>query len=120
MYYLYILYSVKRGRFYTGHCEDVGDRFVRHNKGRSKATKSGVPWVLVYSQAFETRSEAIHREREIKSMKSRKYIVDIIGFDPDFLAATGSSGFIFRLIRKFPLTETPAYSPDHILWSILQ
>jgi len=83
MFYMYILYSFKIDRFYTGHCEDVGDRFIRHNQGRSKATKTGLPWVLVYSEGYKTRSGAVKREQQIKSMKSRGYIVELTGFYPD-------------------------------------
>jgi len=78
MYYVYILYSKSRDRFYTVHSEDVGDRFIRHNQGRSKATKSGRPWRLVYAEQFRTRSEAVQREKYIKAMKDRDYIIDLI------------------------------------------
>jgi len=78
MYYVYILYSKSRDHFYTGHCEDVGDRFLRHNQGRNKYTKSGRPWRLVYVEQFKTRGEAVSREAEIKRMKSRAYILELI------------------------------------------
>ncbi|TVQ03106.1 MAG: hypothetical protein EA359_10385 [Balneolaceae bacterium] len=41
MFYLYILYSKSRDRFYTGQCNDVGDRYLRHNLRKNKSTKSG-------------------------------------------------------------------------------
>lgn len=78
MYYVYILYSKSRDRFYTGHANDVGDRFIRHNQGRSKATKTGRPWRLVYAEQYGTRSKAVQRETQIKNMKSRKYIMELI------------------------------------------
>ncbi len=37
-----------------------------------------MPWRLVYFEMFETRTEAIKRENEIKSKKSRKYIEVLI------------------------------------------
>ncbi|HKI46712.1 MAG TPA: GIY-YIG nuclease family protein [Balneolales bacterium] len=78
MYYVYILYSRSRDRFYTGQTDDVGDRFIRHNQGRSKATKSGRPWLLAYAESYPTRSEAMRREKEIKGKKSREYIIELI------------------------------------------
>lgn len=81
MYYVYILYSKSRDRFYTGHCEDLGDRFIRHNQGRSKATKAGRPWRLVHAEQFRTRAEAVSRENQIKSMKSREYIIEMMKFE---------------------------------------
>ncbi len=78
MYYIYILYSKVNDRFYTGHAKDVGDRFIRHNQGRSQSTKAGRPWRLLYAEQFETRSQAVQREQQIKSMKSRKYILELL------------------------------------------
>ena len=88
MYYVYILYSKTIDRFYTGQTDDLGDRFIRHNQGRSKSTKSGMPWILVHSEAFKTRSEAIRRETEIKSKKNRKYMMWLTDFDPKDLSYT--------------------------------
>ncbi|MGD8747217.1 MAG: GIY-YIG nuclease family protein [Balneolaceae bacterium] len=79
MYYVYILYSKKWGKFYTGQTQDLGDRFIRHNQGRNSYTRQGRPWRLVYAERFASRSEAISREREIKNMKSRAYILGLIG-----------------------------------------
>jgi len=46
MHYLYILYSHRLDQYYTGHSYDVDKRFEKHNFGKSKATKRGVPWNL--------------------------------------------------------------------------
>jgi putative endonuclease len=52
----------------------IKNRLKRHNEGRSKATKSGIPWRLVYTEDFNTRSSAYQRELQIKKMKSRTYM----------------------------------------------
>ena len=75
---VYILRSRRDGSYYVGQSEDVVQRVVRHNSGRVNATKSNGPWELVYTEKFETRREAICREREIKQKKSRKYMEDLI------------------------------------------
>jgi len=73
-YYIYILYSESRDRYYIGFSSDVDERLERHNAGASKSTKSGRPWKIVYTESFDTNTEALKREREIKKKKSRKYI----------------------------------------------
>ncbi|MFK7920327.1 MAG: GIY-YIG nuclease family protein [Bacteroidia bacterium] len=84
MVFVYIIYSASRDRYYTGISANLEDRLKRHNEGRSKATKSGKPWILKYYKAFETRPEAYQREQEIKRMKSRKYIEELIAlFDTE-------------------------------------
>lgn len=64
--------------FYIGHTEKLQDRLTDHNSGYSKYTMSGIPWKIVHVEEFDTRAEAMEREREIKSMKSRKYILKLI------------------------------------------
>ncbi len=78
MWYVYIIYSKKIDRYYVGYTDDLEWRIERHNSGWGKYTKRGIPWRLVYKESFETKSEAIKREREIKRKKSRKYIEDLI------------------------------------------
>jgi putative endonuclease len=49
-------------------------RITRHNNKGVPSTISDVPWELVYTENFVSRSSASAREREIKNKKSRKYI----------------------------------------------
>jgi hypothetical protein len=46
--------SSKTGRRYVGSCENVDERLRRHNAGYSKATRHGVPWILVTVRALRT------------------------------------------------------------------
>ena len=78
MFYTYILQSKITTKFYIGSTGNLEDRLIRHNNGRSKATKAGIPWKLVYTEKFETRSEACRREVELKSWKSHQRVADLI------------------------------------------
>ena len=73
-YYVYILHSTKTNKYYTGSCEDIEIRLAQHNSGRSKSTRAGAPWIMLYYEQYETRIAAVNSENEIKSKKSRKYI----------------------------------------------
>jgi putative endonuclease len=42
----------------VGSCEDREERLRRHNAGDTKATKHGIPWSLIHSEALSTRGEA--------------------------------------------------------------
>jgi putative endonuclease len=81
-YYVYVLWSESRAKFYVGSCADIDDRLVRHNAGRSKYTRTGTPWLLVHSEQFASRSEAVRRESEIKSWKSAARIRQMLGEHP--------------------------------------
>ncbi|MBI4092933.1 MAG: GIY-YIG nuclease family protein [Candidatus Kerfeldbacteria bacterium] len=78
MFYFYILKSTSKGTYYKGSCNDVPERLQRHNSGLVRSTKSGMPWSLVYQEAFGTLSEARKREKQIKSWKKREAIERLI------------------------------------------
>lgn len=67
MFYTYILYSIKTHTFYVGQSSDVIKRLKKHNQGESKSTKFGRPWVLIHSEEYLTRSEAVKKEQYFKS-----------------------------------------------------
>ena len=78
MWYVYIIYSKKIDRYYVGIIDNLDWRLERHNAGWGKYTKHGIPWKIVYHENYDSKSEALKREREIKNRKSRKYIESII------------------------------------------
>ena len=80
-YYIYILYSETRDRYYIGSSEDIQQRLQRHNQGATKSTKSGRPWIIVYSEEFNNKTDSLKRENQIKKMKSRIYIESLIEKD---------------------------------------
>jgi putative endonuclease len=71
MFFVYVLRSEKTDRRYVGSCEDVNVRLRRHNVGESKATKHGVPWILIHRESFPTRAEAVARELYYKTGRGR-------------------------------------------------
>jgi putative endonuclease len=71
MFHVYVLKSSKTGRRYVGSCENLNDRLRRHNNGESKATKHGIPWILLHSEKFETRAAAMTKERYYKTGRGR-------------------------------------------------
>ena len=71
MAFTYIL-KCSDGTFYTGWTVDLDKRLKSHNEGRgSKYTRSRLPVILIYQEAFSSRKEAMKREYEIKQL-SRK------------------------------------------------
>jgi len=85
LYTVYIIKSRTNNKFYIGQTSNLGRRLLYHNSGYSKATKSGIPWVIVYCENYNIRSEAVRREKEIKNYKSKIYIEKLIsvGERPD-------------------------------------
>ena len=74
LFTVYILYSDLLDQYYIGHTADIDDRLYRHVNSGSKSTKKTNDWQIVYTELFQSKSEAVKREFEIKRKKSRKYI----------------------------------------------
>ncbi len=71
-YYVYIV-RCKDGSYYTGYAKDVKCRVEQHRKGRgAKYTRTHEPEKIVYTEEFDSRSMAMKREREIKSLSHSK------------------------------------------------
>jgi putative endonuclease len=85
IYSVYVLQSLKNGRYYVGSTNDIVQRIKMHNDGRVLSTKAHRPWKLRYTETFPTKSEASKREFQIKSWKKRAAIEKL-------LTASSSSG----------------------------
>jgi putative endonuclease len=75
---VYILQSLTTGRFYIGCCTNVEARLAEHQRGQTISTRGRGPWILVYQEQFDTLSEALGRERQLKSWKSHRSIQELI------------------------------------------
>ena len=79
MFYMYILQSEKNGYFYIGSTKEISVRLSQHNSGMTISTRNRRPWKLIYSETFDTLSEARKREQQIKSWKSPTYMIKMLG-----------------------------------------
>ncbi|HWS60832.1 MAG TPA: GIY-YIG nuclease family protein [Flavobacterium sp.] len=79
MFYTYIIYSKTLDKYYVGSCQDIQKRLKDHLNSKSKYTKTAKDWELKYFETYFSRSEAYQREKQIKKMKSRIYIENLIG-----------------------------------------
>ena len=77
-YTVYILHSLTKDKFYIGYTANLTERITRHNQKSKGFTGSTNDWVLVHHEKFITQSEAIQRERQIKSWKSKIKIKKLI------------------------------------------
>jgi putative endonuclease len=66
MFTVYVLRN-EQGRLYVGQTANIEQRLVEHMSGLSTRTRSRGPWELVHQEQFETRADAMARERALKS-----------------------------------------------------
>lgn len=74
MYFVYVLYSGKFNRTYTGFTNNLERRLNDHNAKRNKSTKAYAPWEIIYTEEVATRIEARAREKYLKSGIGRDFI----------------------------------------------
>lgn len=74
MFYAYVIKSTSFDYFYKGHCEDIELRLKQHNSGMTTSIKPYIPFKIVYFEEFETREDAIKREKYFKSAAGRKFL----------------------------------------------
>jgi len=77
-FFVYILQSTRDFSFYVGQCDDLDKRMSKHFDGMSKYTATKRPWRLVYFEMYDSRSDAIKRENQIKKMKSKKFVENLV------------------------------------------
>lgn len=71
-YFVYILLC-RDGTYYTGYSHHPEKRFLEHKKGRgARYTRMYKPTRIVYVEELRTRSAAMRREREIKTLNHEK------------------------------------------------
>ena len=77
-YVVYVIESIEGFR-YTGMSEDLTQRLQEHNSGGlSFWTKRGTGWSLKYSEEFDSKIEALKRERWLKSGVGREYLKHVL------------------------------------------
>jgi putative endonuclease len=76
-YYVYVLMNPDN-KIYIGQTNDLQRRLEEHNdpdfRGTLYTKRNKGPWELVYSEEYATRSEAMIRERQLKSFQGREFI----------------------------------------------
>lgn len=77
-YFVYILESEIDGRLYKGQTTNIDKRIKEHNSGKTKSTKGYMPWKLLYFEIFETRDEAVLREKYFKTGSGREFLKGIL------------------------------------------
>ena len=72
MYYIYIL-RCQDDTYYTGFTNNIEKRVRAHNdKKGAKYTRGRTPVELIYSEEFESKTEALKREYEIKKLTRKQ------------------------------------------------
>ena len=105
LHYLYILYSDKYKKTYTGITRDIERRLNEHNSGKSKFTSKFLPWKLIYIEECSSREEA--RIKEKYGAESLKFLIlrldkDLIELLIDYIKKNGQAVTTGPLAKPLP------------------
>ncbi|WP_394805226.1 GIY-YIG nuclease family protein [Kordiimonas aquimaris] len=76
--YAYVLGSLgKTSKTYVGWTNDLDKRLAAHNAGTGAKSTRGRQWVILYTEEFKNRSDAMSREWHLKrDRKFRKKLLE--------------------------------------------
>ena len=52
-------------------------RLLRHNEGKVKSTRGGIPWVINHRITVSNRTEAVILEKRIKKRGAKRFLEDL-------------------------------------------
>ncbi len=76
MFIVYAVYNRSAEKLYIGQTIDIKQRLVQHNTGAFKGYTSRFQgeWELIYTEEVPTRTEALLREKQLKSYRGREFV----------------------------------------------
>lgn len=75
MFTVYVLYSKAFNKIYVGYTADITNRLLSHNELATHGyTMRYRPWIIAFTETFDTKKEALIREKQLKSGKGREFI----------------------------------------------
>ncbi len=80
MFTVYVLYSENYNKIYVGYTSNIEQRLLAHNHLETKGyTLKYRPWKLIYTEVFSEKSEAMKREKQLKTANGREFIWKLVG-----------------------------------------
>ena len=75
---VYALYSKSIDKLYIGQTSDLQQRLISHREFNQGFTARADDWRIIYSEEYSTRTEALKRERQLKSGGGKRFLRDLL------------------------------------------
>lgn len=77
VFFVYILKSLNDKKSYVGVTNNLERRLNEHNSGKHFYTKRHLPWIIIYKEKFNDFTNAITREKFLKTTSGRRFLKKI-------------------------------------------
>ena len=75
MYTVYVLYSSRFRKIYIGYTSNLEQRLLSQNEISKKGwTMKFRPWIVIHTENFDSKQEALKREKALKGGQGRQWI----------------------------------------------
>ena len=74
MFTVYVLKSINKNYIYVGLTNNFESRLKQHNNKREPTTRRYSPFVLIYIEKYQTRTEARKREKIFKIWLRKRWM----------------------------------------------
>ena len=75
MFIVYVLHSPSFDKIYIGFTANLQQRLLSHNKlGTKGYTLKFRPWEVIHTEEYDSKADALKREKQLKSSRGRNYI----------------------------------------------
>ncbi|MFZ1305745.1 MAG: GIY-YIG nuclease family protein [Ferruginibacter sp.] len=79
MFTVYVLYSTSYDKIYIRFTSNLEQRLLSHNElGKKGWTIKFRPWQLIHTEVFQLKSDAMNREKQLKTATGRNFIWSLI------------------------------------------
>lgn len=69
---VYVLLSLKDGKFYIGYTTNLNKRLTQHINGESPSTSPRRPFILIFCEYYLAKHDATRREKYFKTTVGKK------------------------------------------------
>jgi putative endonuclease len=70
-FYVYVLRSLVKDWIYVGYSENIKQRLLEHNSGKTPSTSRYKPYELIHYEAYRNMKDAKRRELYLKTTKGK-------------------------------------------------
>ena len=77
-YFVYVLFSLKDKKLYTGFSTNLERRIFYHNHGLNQSTKNRRPLILIFHEDYINKNDALRREKYLKTSSGKRCIKIIL------------------------------------------